>query len=98
MLAAGGTIPENVGINNVDVHDAFGVGLTFMVNTWTPNSKAFGQYNTPTNVMQPKQEVISYTLDHNDSRLDKSKLVDNCFKPLPDWKDALKRYLEEIKG
>lgn len=72
MLAAGGTIPENVGINNVDVHDAFGVGLTFMVNTWTPNSKAFGQYNTPTNVMQPKQEVISYTLDYNDSRLDKS--------------------------
>ena len=74
MLAAGGTIPENVGINNVDVHDAFGVGLTFMVNTWTPNSKAFGQYNTPTNVMQPKQEVISYTLDYNDSRLDKSNV------------------------
>ena len=32
------------------------------------------------------------------SRLDKSKLIDNGFKPLPDWKDALKRYLEEIKG
>ena len=31
------------------------------------------------------------------SRLDKSKLIDNGFKPLPDWKDALKRYLEEIK-
>lgn len=30
------------------------------------------------------------------SRLDKSKLIDNGFKPLPDWKDALKRYLEEI--
>ena len=30
------------------------------------------------------------------SRLDKSKLVDNGFKPLPDWKDALKRYLKEI--
>ena len=74
MLAAGGTIPENVGINNVDVHDAFGVGLTFMVNTWTDKSTAFGQYNTPTNVMQPKQEVISYTLDYNDSRLDKSNV------------------------
>ena len=66
MLAAGGTIPENVGINNVDVHDAFGVGLTFMVNTWTPNSKAFGQYNTPTNVMQPKDEIISYTLTYSE--------------------------------
>ena len=31
------------------------------------------------------------------SRLNKSKLIDNGFKPLPDWKDALRRYLEEIK-
>lgn len=31
------------------------------------------------------------------SRLNKSKLIDNGFRPLPDWKDALRRYLEEIK-
>ena len=31
------------------------------------------------------------------SRLDKSKLVKNGFKPLPDWKDALARYLKEIE-
>ena len=31
------------------------------------------------------------------SRLNKSKLIDNGYKPLPDWKDALNRYLEEIK-
>ena len=75
MLAAGGTIPETVGVNNVDVHDAFGVGLTFMVNTWTENSKAFGQYNTPTNVMKPKDEVISYPLDYNDpAQVEKYKL------------------------
>ena len=30
------------------------------------------------------------------SRLDKSKLVENGFKPLPDWRDALARYLKEI--
>lgn len=30
------------------------------------------------------------------SRLDKSKLVENGFTPLPDWKDALRRYLKEI--
>ena len=30
------------------------------------------------------------------SRLDKRKLVENGFTPLPDWKDALKRYLKEI--
>lgn len=30
------------------------------------------------------------------SRLDKSKLIENGFKPLPDWKDALERYLKEV--
>lgn len=29
------------------------------------------------------------------SRLDKSKLVENGFKPLPDWKDAVERYIKE---
>lgn len=32
------------------------------------------------------------------SRLDKSKLVENGFTPLPTWQDALSRYLKEIKG
>lgn len=31
------------------------------------------------------------------SRLDKSKLAENGFVPLPDWKDALRRYLLEIE-
>lgn len=31
------------------------------------------------------------------SRLDKKKLADNGFVPLPDWKDALQRYLQELK-
>lgn len=30
------------------------------------------------------------------SRLDKSKLTKMGFKPLPDWKDALNRYLQEL--
>jgi len=30
------------------------------------------------------------------SRLDKSKLVEVGFEPLPEWQDALKRYLKEI--
>ncbi len=30
------------------------------------------------------------------SRLDKSKLTENGFSPLPGWQDALKRYLKEI--
>lgn len=31
------------------------------------------------------------------SRLDKSKLIENGFKPLPTWQDALSRYLKEIE-
>lgn len=31
------------------------------------------------------------------SRLSKDKLVENGFKPLPDWKDAVKRYLEILQ-
>lgn len=30
------------------------------------------------------------------SRLDKSKLVKNGFKPLPTWQDAVKRYVDEL--
>ena len=30
------------------------------------------------------------------SRLDKSKLVENGFKPLPTWQDAVKRYISEL--
>ncbi len=30
------------------------------------------------------------------SRLDKTKLIENGFKPLPVWKDALSRYLKEL--
>ena len=32
------------------------------------------------------------------SRLEKSKLVRNGFTPLPDWKDALARYLKELEN
>lgn len=31
------------------------------------------------------------------SRLDKSKLATNGFQPLPDWKDAVKRYLKIVR-
>ena len=32
------------------------------------------------------------------SRLDKTKLIENGFVPLPTWQDALSRYLKEIEG
>ena len=48
LCAAGGTIP--ITIFGQDVHDAFGVGETTMVNTFDKNSKAHqGEYATDTN-------------------------------------------------
>ena len=34
----------------------------------------------------------------SNSRLDKSKLTDSGFTPLPDWKDAISRYLKELEA
>ena len=31
------------------------------------------------------------------SRMNRSKITENGFKPLPDWKDALARYLDILK-
>lgn len=62
LLATGGTIAEKVGKDEVDVHNAFGVGQAFMVNTWTPNcpSTLSGQWNTTSNIM--KAVDFSYTI------------------------------------
>lgn len=43
-----------------------------------------------------KEYGLSKAMRPFNSRLDKSKLVMKGFKPLPDWKDALRRYLCEI--
>lgn len=41
---------------------------------------------------------LSKAVRPKNSRLDKSKLAENGFKLLPDWKNALERYLEELKN
>ena len=40
---------------------------------------------------------LSKALRPVNSRLDKSKLVEAGFKPLPSWQDAVKRYLKEAE-
>ena len=53
-----------------------------------------------TNIVIPvttKEYGLSKAARPFNSRLDKSKLVENGFKPLPTWQDALKRYLQEIE-
>lgn len=51
-------------------------------------------YNTKVLPVTTAEYGLSKAKRPFNSRLDKSKLLLNGFKPLPNWKDALKRYLE----
>ncbi|WP_026835952.1 dTDP-4-dehydrorhamnose reductase [Eubacterium xylanophilum] len=50
------------------------------------------------NAVSTEEYGVSKAKRPFNSRLDKSKLVKNGFKLLPDWKDALRRYMEEYYG
>lgn len=54
-------------------------------------------YSTNVNPVTTEKYGISKAKRPFNSRLDKTKLVENGFTPLPDWQDALKRYLNEIE-
>ena len=58
----------------------------------------YRQAGLSTNVLPVTTEEYGLTkaVRPNNSRLDKSKLSRMGFEPLPDWKDALSRYLVEI--
>lgn len=53
-------------------------------------------YSTNVNPVTTEEYGISKAKRPFNSRLDKTKLVENGFTPLPDWQDALKRYLETV--
>ena len=57
----------------------------------------YKQYGLSTKVVPvtTAEYGISVAARPFNSRLDKSKLVTAGFKPLPDWKDAIARYLKE---
>lgn len=59
----------------------------------------FRQAGYPTKVIPVTTEEygLSKAARPFNSRLDKSKLVENGFEPLPTWQDALRRYLKEIE-
>lgn len=58
----------------------------------------YRQYGLSTAVIPVTTEEygLSKAARPENSRLDKSKLTQRGFTPLPDWKDAVKRYLEEV--
>lgn len=53
-------------------------------------------YPTTLIPVSTKEYGLSKATRPFNSRLDKRKLVENGFKPLPDWKDALARYLKAL--
>lgn len=55
-------------------------------------------YTTKVNACTTAEYGESVAARPFNSRLDKSKLVENGFEPLPDWKDAVHRYLEAVKA
>ena len=54
-------------------------------------------YTTKVNPVTTVEYGLSKAARPFNSRLDKSKLVENGFEPLPAWQDALARYLKEIE-
>ena len=59
----------------------------------------YKQYGLDTKVIPVTTEEygLSKAARPFNSRLDKSKLVESGFSPLPDWKDAVRRYLAETE-
>lgn len=59
----------------------------------------YKQYGLSTKVIPVSTEEygLSKAVRPMNSRLDKNKLIENGFDPLPTWQDAVRRYLEEAK-
>lgn len=59
----------------------------------------YRQYGLKTKVtsVTTKEYGLSKATRPFNSRLDKSKLIENGFEPLPTWQDAVSRYLREAK-
>ena len=55
-------------------------------------------YSTKVIPVSTEEYGLSKAARPFNSRLDKNKLVQNGFKPLPTWQDALARYLEALKN
>lgn len=53
--------------------------------------------NTKVTPVATEEYGLSKAVRPVNSRLDKSKLTENGFAPLPTWQDAVRRYLKEAQ-
>lgn len=58
--------------------------------------KEYSEQNVQVKPVSTEEYGVSKAARPFNSRLDKKKLTDNGFKPLPSWQDAVERYLKEI--
>lgn len=63
----------------------------------TMGHSEYGSENLKITPVTTEEYGISKAARPFNSRLDKQKLIDNGFEPLPTWQDALTRYLKEIE-
>lgn len=68
----------------------------FAVQIMQEASRLDPQYETVNVKPVSSAEYPSKAKRPYNSRLDKKKLVECGFTPLPDWRDALKRYIREV--
>lgn len=59
--------------------------------------KGYGEDELTVLPVTTEEYGVSKAKRPENSRLDKSKLVEMGFEPLPDWKDAVERYISELK-
>ncbi len=57
----------------------------------------YSEQNVQVSPVTTREYGVSKAARPFNSRLDKKKLADNGFKPLPSWQDAVGRYLKEIE-
>ena len=57
----------------------------------------YSEQNVQVSPVTTKEYGVSKAARPFNSRLDKKKLIDNGFKPLPSWQDAVGRYLKDIE-
>ena len=92
-------IPTHVGYTRrVDKTPTEGLEESVIVSL-TEKGKRIAQYGLTTTVVPvtTAEYGLSVAARPYNSRLDKSKLVEAGFKPLPTWQDAVSRYLKEAQ-
>ena len=81
--------------------DVVATAACFFFGLWARYDFAFeifrqAGYNTKVTPVTTAEYGLSKAARPFNSRLDKHKLVENGFEPLPDWRDALCRYLKAL--